>query len=400
MPNDRAVVLIVDDQPLNLQQLAEVLDPDYRVKVATNGQQALELAGRVPYPEVILLDVMMPEMDGYAVCKALKAAPLTADTPVIFITAKTDAASESAALEAGAVDFIHKPINPEVVRARVRVQHELAQYRHHLEELVHARTQELAQASDAAESANRAKTAFLHNASHEMRTPLHHIMGMTHVLHTALPEASDQTRLETISQAAQILLRLVTNLLEYTRLEAGELVLQNQTFDVRTLLAEVVMERQESAAEKGLRLLISVDSSIPSTLIGDSGQLHQVLLHLLDNALKFSDQGVVQTRAYTGERSGQRLKLHFEVNDQGSGIEPAIAQRLFQPFEPGDESITRQRPGLGLGLALCQRLVDLMSGEINVESRSARGTSVAFWVPVKIAAEPPEERREEPSEES
>ena len=182
MTDDRPVVLIVDDDPTNLKLLAEVLRADYRVKVATSGPEALELSCRAPYPTLILLDVMMPGMDGFAVCAALKQGAATAAIPVIFITAKTDADSETRALAGGAVDFIHKPINPTVVRARVRLHDELAQHRLHLEDLVHSRTLELAQARDAAESANRAKSAFLAKMSHEMRTPLNHITGITYLL--------------------------------------------------------------------------------------------------------------------------------------------------------------------------------------------------------------------------
>jgi diguanylate cyclase (GGDEF)-like protein len=172
MTNDRPVVLIVDDLPTNLQFLAEVLQPDYQVKAATNGPDALTFARLAPYPDVILLDVMMPGMDGYALCAALKQEAATAAIPVIFITGKTDPQSETLALTGGAVDFIHKPINPTVVRARVRLHLELAQHRNHLEDLVQARTLELAQARDAADSANRAKVALEYLTGHDPLTGL------------------------------------------------------------------------------------------------------------------------------------------------------------------------------------------------------------------------------------
>lgn len=391
MQTDRPAVLIVDDEPLNLQHLAEILDADYQVKVALGGAQALELARRAPYPEVILLDVMMPEMDGHMVCEALKADPLTAAIPVIFITAKTDADSETAALRAGAMDFIHKPINPEVVRARMRLHHELAQHRHHLETLVQARTQELVQARDAAESANRAKTAFLRNASHEMRTPLHHITGMVFMLRKTLPEACDQARLDTLDQAAQRLLDLVTELLDLTCLEAGELQLEPRQFEPRTLLEQAIASHQSVTAAKGLSLLTSVDTGMPEALIGDPDRLRQILVHLLDNAVKFSERGEIRIQMHAGARQGQRLQLEVTVSDQGSGLEQELAARLFQPFQSGDESSTRQHAGLGLGLALCQRLVELMLGEIELTSAPGQGTSVTFRIPLTISKRPAEE---------
>lgn len=390
MPDTRPLILAVDDQPLNLKALATALDCDYAVQMVTTGPEALALARRPPYPELILLDVKMPQMDGYAVCAALKADPLTAAIPVIFITAQTDAASETAALHAGAVDFIHKPINPEVVRARVHLQRELVQHRHHLEVLVHARTLELAQARDAAESADRAKTAFLRNASHEMCTPLNHITGIAHLLRRALCEPRDQARLDTLEHAAQHLLRLVSDLLDFTRLEAEELVLEPQPFDPRALLTPVIEAYATAAVAKGLDLVTAVDSNLPERLQGDPQRLRQVLLQLLDNAVKFSAQGRIEVRLRAGERQGPRLQVYFEVVDQGIGVDEALATRLFQRFKAGDDSTTRPYPGLGLGLALCQRLVQLMLGAIRLTSVPGQGTTVTFWVPLEITPAVPE----------
>ncbi len=140
MAEPQPLVLVADDEPVTLKALAAALGQDFAVRMAANGTDALALARRPPCPDAILLDVAMPDMDGYAVCAALKAEALTADIPVLFVTARADAASETRALAAGAADFLHKPVNPDVVRARVRLHHELARYRHRLEDLVRART--------------------------------------------------------------------------------------------------------------------------------------------------------------------------------------------------------------------------------------------------------------------
>ncbi len=385
MPDTRPLILVVDDEPLSLRALATAMDRDFAVQMVTNGPEALALARRPPYPDLILLDARMPEMDGYAVCAALKADPLTAGIPVIFLTAQTDAASETAALRAGAADFIHKPVNPEVVCARVRLQLELARYRHDLQALVHARTLELAQARDAAESADRAKTAFLRIASHEMRTPLNQITGMAYLLRQSLSAPRDQVWLDALQQAAQDLLRLVSDLLDFANLEAQELVLEAQPFDPRALLARVIGESEATAQAKGLELATTVDPDLPERLIGDPQRLRQVLRHLLDNAVKFSVRGRIEVRVRVGERAGLKLQVHFEVIDQGIGMDEALAARVFQQFEAGDDSTTRPHPGLGLGLALCRRLVRLMSGEIHLASAPGQGTVVSFRVPLEIA---------------
>lgn len=382
MTETRPLVLIVDDQPVNLNVLAGALDNAFAVQMSTNGPEALALARRPPYPEVILLNVMMPGMDGYEVCAALKADPLTADIPVIFITAKTDAESETAALRAGAVDFIHKPINSEVVRTRVHLHHELARHRHQLEDLVEARTRELAQARDAAESADRAKTALLGNVSHEMLTPLNQITGMSYVVGREVPPGRGQRAVATIDQAARELLRMVQCLLDLASLESMALCLDHQAFAVREMLEQALADYREPAQAKGLSLALVVEPTVPERMLGDAARLRQILGQLLDNAVKFSSSGGIRLTVVAGEQTRTTRRLYFRVEDTGIGMTPEVAAGLFQHFRQGDDSLTRAYPGLGLGLALCQRLVALMGGEIDLTSTQGQGTTASVWVPL------------------
>jgi signal transduction histidine kinase len=384
MSSDHPVILIVDDTPLVLNFLVETLEPDYRIKAATNGPDALALARRGPLPEVVLLDVMMPGMDGYAVCMALKENPITAVIPVIFITAHTQAASETQALERGAVDFIHKPLNPAVVRARVRLHRELAQYRRHLEALVHTRTLELAQALDAAESANRAKSAFLGNISHEMRTPINNITGMVYLLQSEVPDGRSQVWLATIDQSARHLLTLISRVLELSQLEAEPIMLETRMFNLSELLDQVRQDSRDAVTAKGLTLVSAIDPALPLILNGDPARLRQILGQLIANAVKFSVQGRITLRVRPLESSGSWLSVHFEIEDQGIGMAPEIAANVFQRFHQGDNSTTRQFTGLGLGLTLCQRLVNLMGGEIRLVSSPGQGTTVCVSVPFGI----------------
>ena len=382
MSDSRPLVLIVDDQPLDLNLLAKALDRDFAVQLATNGADALALARRQPYPDLILLDVIMPEMDGYAVCAALKADPLTADIPVIFITVRTDAESETRALTAGGADFLHKPIYTDVVRARVHLQHELVLYRRHLEALVQARTRELAEARDAAESANRAKTAFLRNVSHGMLTPLNHITGMTYLLGRDIPPGGGPEHLAAIDRAARELSGMVQRLTDLASLEASQLRLNPQAFAVREMLEQTLADYREPARAKGLGLDLTVEPAVPDRLVGDAGRLRQILGQLLDNAVKFSSAGRIRLTVAAGVRTRTALRLCFSVEDSGIGMAHSVAAGLFQQFRQGDDSLTRAYPGLGLGLALCQRLVTLMGGEIGLTSAEGQGTTARVCVPL------------------
>ena len=396
MNDERPVLLIVDDEPLNLECLADTLQADYRLKLATNGPTALELVRLAPAPHLILLDVIMPGMDGYAVCAMLKREPVTAALPVIFITAKADPASETMALAEGAVDFIHKPINPTVVQARVRLHLELAQHRQRLEDLVQARTLELAQARDAAESANRAKNAFLNNISHEFGTPLNHITGMAFLLRKEVQEGRGRDFLTKIDQAARRLLDLVNDLIDLSQLEAGQVEIATREFDLGKLLQQFVQDSDGRIMAKGLTLVPEIAPGLPVRVTGDPAHLRQVLGQLLSNAVKFSDRGAVRLRVQPLATQGGRPWVRFEVQDEGIGITPEIQSGLFQLFNQGDNSLARRYGGTGLGLALCRRLVALMGGEISLVSTPGAGTTIGFQVPLGVEAIPGTGRPGEP----
>jgi PAS domain S-box-containing protein len=268
-----------------------------------------------------------------------------------------------------------------------RVNDELRRHRDHLDELVAERTRELAAARDAAESANRAKTALLTNASHELRTPLNQIAGYAYLLESSLTDPEQRGQAETISTAAGQLLRLVGNMLDAARLEAGELRLEPNVFDARELAARALETVRPQAEAAGLRLAFAPAPGLPSRLLGDALRLGQVLHHLLDNAVKFSDAGCVRLGLSATAPSAGQAELRFEVEDQGIGIEPGIRRRLFQLFEQGDGSSTRRHGGTGIGLALCQRIVRLMGGTIGYEPREGGGSRFWFTVRLPVARE-------------
>ena len=394
MSQPKPLVLIIDDVLENVEVLGETLARSCDIQFATSGQEGLDLV-HATLPDLILLDVMMPEMDGYEVCVALKSDPATQHVPIIFVTAKNDAESESAALAAGAVDFIHKPISPEVVRARVNMQlqlvqreRELRQLNADLEQRVTERTEILVDALNQAKAANEAKNAFLANMSHELRTPLNGVLGLSHLLARKCTDEQQLIKLQEIHESGQSLLRLINNILEVTRLEADKIDIETIDFPVESMLDASEALLPEQAKAKGLGFRRELDPAIPPWLHGDPLRLSQILNNLLDNAVKFSQTGTITLRAKLAFRQRDLLGLRFEVEDQGIGLTPEEKERVFDRFEQADNSYTRKYGGAGLGLAICKHLVERMGGQIGVSSQEDVGSTFWLTLPLAVAHSP------------
>ena len=258
---------------------------------------------------------------------------------------------------------------------------ELEQHRLHLEDLVAQRTAELATAKLAAETASRTKSAFLANMSHEIRTPMNAIIGLTHLLRRTAANDHQAKQMDKIADSAQHLLGIINDILDISKIEAGKLTIEETDFELEKVVTHVLDLVGERAQAKDLELVVDLDG-LPRVLHGDPLRLGQVLVNFTSNAIKFTERGSIHIRCRILARQGRHLRVRIEVADTGIGITDEQQARLFQAFEQADTSTTRRYGGTGLGLVISKRLVELMGGNIGVDSTPGQGST--FWMELPL----------------
>jgi signal transduction histidine kinase len=372
-----AKILIVDDSDANLKLMGYELEKaGYEVASARSGREALARA-RSSRPDAVLLDVLMPEMDGFETCRRLKADPDLASVPVLMWTSLNSTDDVVRGLEVGAQDYVTKPFVSEVLRARIR---SVLRAKKDRDALIDANLR-LEESQRAAQQALNVRNEFLSHESHELRTPLSSLHQFLTIVLDGLAgkvNSEQQEYLEICLRNAKQLRSMISDLMDVTRLQNGKLRITPRPLIPTRVVDDVVRSQENIAHEKGITLLASTDG-VPEVL-GDEVRIRQVLINLLDNAIKYtSEGGTVEVRA---ERDPANPDLaRISVIDTGCGVSAEGRDRIFRYMQQEGDHDWRSRKGLGIGLYICKELVTRQGGRLWVDSDGRSGSRFCFTLP-------------------
>lgn len=420
-PVDEISLLLVDDRPENLLALELTLaDLGVRLVKANSGAEALRFMLSEEFA-LVLLDAQMPEMDGFETARLIRMREKTRQTPIMFLTAMyTSELHEMHGYTAGAVDYIIKPFEPEILKCKVAIfvelhrkniqlkrqgerlrqlereqleasmndlkrQFEAEQYQAREEllqketeaRILAEKTEKLTENSQRLEEASRRRAEIMSHMTHEVRTPIGGIIGLAEILLRSGLDAEQQKIVSLMRESGLSLLKLVSDLLDMSKLDAGKLLLNKEKFNLSLLVEQAVALLLPTAQEKGLKLTTHLAPDLPAWVIGDPLRIRQVLLNLMGNAIKFTDHGEVSIYLAVANETEDTTTVSFSVVDTGVGLSPEQQDSVFEPFVQGTHTPATKYGGTGLGLSISKSLVQMMSGEIKAEGSPGKGSK--FW---------------------
>jgi len=380
-------ILVIDDKKDNLivaSALLKNLISGCTTITAQSGIDGIKKA-QTDLPDTILLDIKMPEMDGFEVCKRLKSGSATKHIPVLMLTAiKADTESRVQGLKLGADAFLSKPIEETELVAQINVMLRIKKVEDALRkerDILEKKTEEVEQTNIRLQEADRLKTLFMSSMNHELRTPLNSIIGYTGILLQEIPgELNDEQKreLKMISESADHLLGLINDFLDLNKINAGKTKIIPARFEVRPLVQVVEQMVLPLVEKKGLTLHTLISKDVPKGVCNDKNRIKQVLINLLSNAIKFTESGELRL-----EVKAKPSEIQFSVIDTGIGIKPEYLSDIFDEFKQIEGPLKIKPGGIGLGLSISKKMVELMGGRIRVQSDYGKGSCFQFAVPVK-----------------
>lgn len=378
--NERYKILIVDDNEGNTVVLSEILGQLNQCEITSvmTGNDALKQILKVDH-HLIILDIKLPDIDGYELARILKSNRRTIDIPIIFCSAIfTTEEFIKKGFELGAIDYLLKPVKEEQLLNKIN-------YYISLHEKQTGLIHELMMSNKELEKQNRVKTEFLANMSHEIRTPMNGVLGMAQLLQMSSLSSEQEDYVEILISSGKILLKMINDILDYSKLENGKAKIEQVEFSLKEVVQKVMVSYVSVADRKNLRLSHHINSDIPDSLQGDPIRLQQILNNLLSNALKFTRVGSIRLNISMLSYSENITNLSLVLSDTGIGIPSQIVDDIFEKFTQADSSTTKAFGGTGIGLSITKSLVSIMGGSIRVESRENVGSSFIVNIPFQVS---------------
>ena len=361
MGEKKGKILIVDDVAQNIQLIANFLKDEYELAFALDGKEALNQAVQTAF-DLVLLDIMMPEIDGYQVCRILKGEESTQEVPVIFLTAKTDSESIKKGFESGGVDYITKPFNAGELKARVKTHIQLRWAK-----------EELKRKNEALSQSNRVKDKFFSIIAHDLKSPLNTFVSLTSLMEDNYEDFSEEERkdfLQSICEHSKQLSKLLSNLLHWSMHQRGDMKIRPEEVFLKSVLEENLELYQQEIRRKKLRIQMEMEPGLKT--LGDLSMIQTIFRNLLSNAIKFTpNRGAVEIRGRFYED-----RVLVDIEDTGVGIRKERIPNLFQLDQVTSTKGTNYEEGTGLGLILCKEFVKFHRGEIEVKSQPREGTKI------------------------